>query len=68
MSPDSPASARRTPDPRLPVRASRLLQVRAVWVIPLVTSPAVSGLLHLEVLTLPEAEQAWAAAACTRRW
>ena len=27
---------RRTPDPRLPVRAGRILRVRAVWVLPIV--------------------------------
>jgi len=110
----SSASGRRAPDPRLPVRASRILRVRTVWVVPLVlgsavvaiiaalyigsavnplanlsglpvavvnqdrgatvgsqrlqvgrqvqsgllSSPAVSGRLHLEVLTLPQAEQA----------
>jgi len=114
MSHGSPAGPRRAPDPRLPVRAGRLLRVRAIWVTPLVLasvlvavmtafyiasvvnplahlsglpvavvnqdggaavgpqrlqigqqvqagllgSPAVSGRLHLEVLTLPEAEQA----------
>ena len=115
MSPDSSAAARRrTPDPRLPVRARQLLRVRAIWLIPLavasvviavmtalyiasvvnpvahlsglpvavvnqdqgaaagpqhlqigqqvqaglLASPAVSGRLHLEALTLPQAEQA----------
>jgi YhgE/Pip-like protein len=107
-------TGRRTPDPRLPVRAGRLLRVRALWMAALITgsvvvaaltalyigsvvnplahlsglpvavvnqdrgaavggqrlqfgrqiqagllaSPAVSGRLHLEVLTLPQAEQA----------
>ncbi len=110
----SAAAGGRGPDPRLPVRAARILRVRAVWTIPLVlasavvavmtalyigsavnplahlrglpvaivnqdrgapigsqhlqagqqlqtgllTSPAVSGRLHLEVLSLPQAEQA----------
>ena len=115
MSSGSSASThRRTPDPRLPVRAGRLLRVRALWVAPLVVgsvvlavmtalyiasvvnplahlrglpvavvnqdrgaavgtqrlqigqqiqagllaSPAVSGRLHLQVMTLPQAEQA----------
>ena len=115
MSRGSSAGPRRgTPDPRLPVRAGRLLRVRTVWVAPLVVasvvvavmtalyigsvvnplshlsglpvavvnqdrgaavgtqrlqigqqvqagllaSPAVSGRLHLEVSTLPQAEQA----------
>jgi YhgE/Pip-like protein len=112
---DSSATPRRrTPDPRLPVRARQVLRVRAIWVLPLalgsvvvaimtalyiasivnplahlrglpvavvnqdrgasvgsqhlkvgqqvqaglLASPAVSGRLHLEVLTLPQAEQA----------
>ena len=118
MSPDSSrtssAGRRRTPDPRLPVRAHQLLRVPALWAIPLIVgsvviavmtalyissvinplahlrglpvavvnqdrgattgsqhlaigqqvqagllaSPAVSGRLYLEVLTLPQAEQA----------
>jgi YhgE/Pip-like protein len=114
VSADSSTSHRSTPDPRLPVKAGRLLRVRTVWAIPLVTasvvvavmtalyiasvvnpvarlsglpvavvnqdqgaaagpqhldigqqvqaglraSPAVSGRLDLEVLTLPQAEQA----------
>ena len=119
MSPDSSrassaAADRRGPDPRLPVRATKILRARAVWTIPLVlasavvavmtvlyigsvvnplahlrglpvavvnqdrgaaigsqqlqagqqvqagllASPAVSGRLHLEVMSLPEAEQA----------
>ena len=32
MSHSSPGPRRRTPDPRLPVRAGRLLRVRAIWV------------------------------------
>jgi YhgE/Pip-like protein len=44
MSADSSADGRRkTPDPRLPVRARRLLRVRAVWVIPLVVASVVVG-------------------------
>lgn len=119
MSTDSPraspaAARRRTPDPRLPVRARQVLRVRAIWIVPLVVgavvvaimttlyissvvnplahlrglpvaivnqdrgatvgarhldigqqvqagllaSPAVSGRLSLEVVTLPQAEQA----------
>jgi YhgE/Pip-like protein len=110
----SAGARRRAPDPRLPVRASRLLRVRALWAIPLVVasvlvaamtalyigsvadplahlsglpvavvnqdrgatvgaqrlqigrqieagllaSPAVSGRLRLEVLTMRQAEQA----------
>ena len=34
----------------------------------LLASPAVSGLLHLVVSTLPKASGPWAATACTRRW
>jgi YhgE/Pip-like protein len=42
MSHSSPGGARRrTPDPRLPVRAGRLLRVRAVWVAALVVGSLV---------------------------
>src|SRR3984885_2266086 len=42
MSHSSPGGARRrTPDPRLPVRAGRLLRVRAVWVSALVVGSLV---------------------------
>src|SRR5580692_5559388 len=114
MSRDSSGARRRTPDPRLPVRAGRLLRVRAIWVAALVVgslvvaamtalyiasatdplshlsglpvavvnqdrgalagpqrlqigrqietgllaAPAVTGRLRLEVMTLPQAEQA----------
>jgi YhgE/Pip-like protein len=114
MSRSSSGARRRTPDPRLPVRAGRLLRVRAIWVAALVVgslvvaamtalyiasatdplahlsglpvavadqdrgaavgaqrlqigqqieagllaAPAVTDRLHLEVLTLPQAEQA----------
>jgi YhgE/Pip-like protein len=114
VSHSSPGARRRTPDPRLPVRASRLLRVRTIWVATLVVgslvvaamaalyiasatdplvhlrglpvavvnqdqgaaagtqrlqvgqqieagllaAPAVTGRLHLEVMTLPQAEQA----------
>src|SRR3984957_19218254 len=114
MSHTSSGARRRTPDPRLPVRAGRLLRVRAVWVAALVVgsvvvaamtalyfasatdplahlsglpvavvnqdrgatagpqrlevgqqieagllaAPAVTGRLHLEVMTLSQAEQA----------
>jgi YhgE/Pip-like protein len=114
MSHSSSGARRRTPDPRLPVRAGRLLRVRAIWVTALVVgslvvaamtalyiasatdplahlsglpvavadqdrgaavgaqrlqigqqieaglldAPAVTGRLHLEVLTLSQAEQA----------
>jgi YhgE/Pip-like protein len=37
----SSAARRRGPDPRLPVRASRLLRVRAIWVIPIVVASVV---------------------------
>ncbi|HEY1821442.1 MAG TPA: DUF3533 domain-containing protein [Trebonia sp.] len=114
MSHSSSGARRRTPDPRLPVRAGRLLRVRTIWLIPLIVAslvvaamtalyigsaanplahlsglpvavvnqdrgavvgaqriqigqqieaglqaaPAVSDRLHLEVLTLDQAEQA----------
>src|ERR1700733_8986034 len=114
MSHSSPGSRRRTPDPRLPVRAGRLLRVRTIWVATLVVgslvvaamsalyiasatdplahlsglpvavvdqdrgaaagtqqlqigqqieagllaAPAVTDRLHLEAMTLPQAEQA----------
>ena len=114
MSHSSPGARRRTPDPRLPIRAGRLLRVRTIWVATLVVgslvvaamsalyiasatdplahlrglpvavvnqdrgagagtqrlqvgqqieagllaAPAVTGRLHLEVMTLPQAEQA----------
>jgi YhgE/Pip-like protein len=114
VSHSSPGARHRTPDPRLPVRAGRLLRVRAIWVATLVVgslvvaamaalyiasatdplshlsglpvavvnqdrgaaagtqrlevgrqieagllaAPAVTGRLHLEVMTLPQAEQA----------
>lgn len=42
MSSDSSATARRrTPDPRLPVRAGHLLRARAVWTIPMVVASVV---------------------------
>jgi YhgE/Pip-like protein len=43
ISADSSADARKTPDPRLPVRARRLLRAGAVWVIPLVVASVVVG-------------------------
>ena len=114
MSHSSPGARRRTPDPRLPIRAGRLLRVRTIWVATLVVgslvvaamaalylasatdplahlrglpvavvdqdrgaaagtqrlqvgqqieagllaAPAVTGRLHLEAMTLPQAEQA----------
>src|SRR3984957_7427122 len=114
MSHTSSGARRRTPDPRLPVRAGRLLRVRTIWVATLVVgslvvaamtalyiasatdplahlrglpvagvdqdrgaaagtqrlqigqqieagllaAPAVTSRLHLEVMTLPQAEQA----------
>ena len=114
MSHSSPGARRRTPDPRLPVRAGRLLRVRTIWVATLVVgslvvaamsalyiasatdplahlsglpvavvdqdrgaaagtqqlqigqqieagllaAPAVTDRLHLEAMTLPQAEQA----------
>ena len=46
MSADSSATARRrTPDPRLPVRAYNLLRVRALWVIPLVVASVVVAVM-----------------------
>ena len=41
MSHSSPAARRRAPDPRLPVRAGRLLRVRAIWVTALVVGSLV---------------------------
>ena len=37
----SAGTRRRTPDPRLPVRAGRLLRVRALWLAPLVVGSVV---------------------------
>ena len=46
MSGDSSVTARRQPpDPRLPVRAGRLLRVKAVWVIPLVVASVVVSVM-----------------------
>jgi YhgE/Pip-like protein len=46
MSAGSSAPARRrTPDPRLPVRARDLLRVRAIWVIPLVLASVVVAVM-----------------------
>jgi YhgE/Pip-like protein len=46
MSSDSSATARRrTPDPRLPVRAGHLLRARAVWAIPLVVASVVVAVM-----------------------
>ena len=69
MSHSSPAGPRRrAPDPRLPVRACRLLRVRAIWPAPQrlevgrqieagpLAAPAVTNRLHLEVTTLSQAE------------
>ena len=41
----TPATRRRGPDPRLPVRAGRLLRVRAMWVIPLAVGSAVIAVM-----------------------
>ncbi len=42
MSADSsPASPRRGPDPRMPVRASQILRVRAIWMVPLILASLV---------------------------
>jgi YhgE/Pip-like protein len=41
----TPATRRRGPDPRLPVRAGRLLRVRAVWVIPLAVASVVVAIM-----------------------
>ncbi len=40
-SPDSPAIGRRTPDPRMPVRARHLLRVGTVWLVPMVVGAVV---------------------------
>lgn len=46
MSPDSSATDRRhTPDPRLPVRAGRVLRVPAIWVVPLVVGSLVIAIM-----------------------
>jgi YhgE/Pip-like protein len=45
MGSDSSAARRRTPDPRLPVRAGQLLRVRAVWVGPLVVASVVVAIM-----------------------
>jgi YhgE/Pip-like protein len=46
MSSDPPATARRrTPDPRLPVRARHLLRIRAVWLIPLAVASVVVAVM-----------------------
>ena len=41
----APATRRRGADPRLPVRAGRLLRVRAVWVIPLAVASVVVAIM-----------------------
>jgi YhgE/Pip-like protein len=41
----TPATRRRGPDPRLPVRAGRLLRVRAMWVIPLAVASVVIAVM-----------------------
>jgi len=41
----TPATRRRGPDPRLPVRAGRLLRVRAIWVIPLAVASVVVAIM-----------------------
>ena len=41
MSHSSPGARRRTPDPRLPIRACRLLRVRTIWVTTLVVGSLV---------------------------
>lgn len=41
MSRSSSGARHRTPDPRLPVRAGRLLRVRTIWVIPLTVASVV---------------------------
>lgn len=45
VSPDSPASTRRSQDPRLPVRASQLLRVRTLWAIPLILGSVVVAIM-----------------------
>ena len=47
---------------------SQYLEVRRQMQAGLLASPAMSGLLHLVVSTLPKASGPWAATACTRRW
>src|SRR6516162_5084177 len=37
----STTTRRRTPDPRLPVRAGAVLRVRTIWLIPLITGSVV---------------------------
>jgi hypothetical protein len=39
----SASSQRRTPDPRLPVRAGRLLRVRALWLASVIVASLVVG-------------------------
>jgi len=47
---------------------SQYLEVGRQMQAGLLASPAMSGLLHLVVSTLPKASGPWAATACTRRW
>jgi YhgE/Pip-like protein len=81
MSHSSSAGARRrTPDPRLPVRAGRLLRVRAIWVAALVVGSlvvaamtalyigsATDPLAHLSGLPVAVADQDQGAQAGTQR-
>jgi YhgE/Pip-like protein len=59
MSTDSSSTARRgTPDPRLPVRAGRLLRVPAIWVAPLVVGSlviAIMTVLYIGSVVNPQA-------------
>ena len=49
----APATRRRGPDPRLPVRAGRLLRVRAIWMIPLaVASVVVAAITGLYIASV----------------
>src|ERR1700733_13582594 len=80
MSHSSPGSRRRTPDPRLPIRAGRLLRVRTIWVATLVVgslvvaamtalyiASATDPLAHLRGLPVAVVDQDRGAAAGTQR-
>jgi YhgE/Pip-like protein len=80
MSHSSSGARRRTPDPRLPVRAGRLLRVRAIWVASLVVgslvvaamtalyiASATDPLAHLSGLPVAVADQDRGAAVGAQR-
>ena len=80
MSNSSPGDRRRTPDPRLPVRAGRLLRVRTIWVLTLgvgslvvaamtalYIGSATDPLAHLSGLPVAVVNQDRGAAAGTQR-